>query len=122
MRDFEKELKSETSAPDTPPTKKRRIQSDDDSIDAKLNAIRSNMDQQDQQTTIDATETPKKNKKKNKNKNKTPEQQAVDSKKPDFDYSTVDFKEFGGGSIVEQNNEIKMKFHGKVRKMFLFNF
>lgn len=61
--------------------------------------------------------SPKNNKKKNKkNKNKDKAELPIpaQSEQPDFDYSNVDFKKFGGGSIVEQNNEIKVKFHGKV--------
>ncbi|XP_031629161.1 exosome component 10 [Contarinia nasturtii] len=110
LRDFDKNTTQ-------PPAKKRRVDTQsDDPIEAKLNAIRTNIDQQDQQSGTNAdnaSTTPKKNKKKNKNKNKTPQQSSMQSKKPDFDYSNVDFKEFGGGSIVEQKNEIKMKFHGK---------
>lgn len=61
----------------------------------------------------------KKNKK-NKNKNKAVQPKLEPSKQQDFDYSNVDFNQFGGGSIVEQKNEIKMKFHGKVsRTIFL---
>lgn len=118
LRDFDKKPKVESSSIDKePPAKKRRVDDQpEDLIYAKLSQIRSNMDQ----TAPSADDTPnvktpsKKNKKKNKNKNKTLQQNANASKEPEFDYSSVDFKKFGGGSIVEQKNEIKMKFHGKV--------
>lgn len=109
----------EPSSPDQePPAKKRRVDESEDPIVAKLTQIRSNMDQANPSSTTEQSNanTPsKKNKKKNKNKNKTPPQQNVSVKKePNFDYSSVDFKKFAGGSIVEQKNDIKMKFHGKV--------
>lgn len=120
LRDFDKKPKAELLSPDKePPAKKRRVDTQpEDPIEAKLSQIRSNMDQSVPQSTAEKSiaKTPptKKNKKKNKNKNKTPQKNVAESKAPDFDYSSVDFKKFAGGSIVEQKNEIKMKYHGKV--------
>lgn len=94
-----------------------------DPIEAKLKEIRDNMKSEDQPIEISDTsveESPKKkkpkskNKNKNKNKNKPVQQAPAKDNQSDFDYANVDFKKFGGGSITEQKNEIKMKFHGKV--------
>lgn len=63
----------------------------------------------------------KKNKKKNKNRQNnasstsTNSTQQSSSKPVEFDYSSVDFKKFQGGSQKQQPNpEFKSKFHGKV--------
>lgn len=107
-----------------PLAKKRRIGTEPiDPIEAKLKEIRDNMKSEDQPIEISDTsieESPKKKKGKGKNKNKAknknkPAQQAPPKdNQSDFDYANVDFKKFGGGSITEQKNEIKMKFQGKV--------
>lgn len=108
LKDFGKE---KTSPEKSPPPKKRRVEDQpNDAIDDKLNEIRQNLEQNNP----NASTPSKKNKKKNKNKNKTPQQTPVQTKQPEFDYTNVDFNKFGGGSIVEKKNEIKMKFHGKV--------
>lgn len=117
MKNFEKPKSDVQNSPDQqPPAKKRRVDGDSgDSINAKLNEIRNNMDSKDQSSAHNAQSPSKKDKKKKKNKNKLAQQNTDEqSTQPDFDYSNVDFKKFGGGSIVEQKNEIKMKFHGKV--------
>lgn len=101
------------------PTKKRRI---DDGANAQG---RSNEDSEmaavqpaQNQTNNGRNGTPntKKNKKKNK-LNLSGQKGAQSSNKPvDFDYTQVDFNKFQGGSHKNQpNNEIKSKFHGKVR-------
>lgn len=104
-----------------PPAKKRRVDCEsDDPIVARLNQIRDNMEQSDQSPKVTTTTPSKKNKGKNKaknknKKNKPPQETPVQNKQAEFDYSSVDFKKFAGGSVVEKKNEIKMKFHGKVR-------
>lgn len=113
MKNFEKPKMEVQTSPEQPPSKKRRIDTEsDDPISAKLNQIRNNMDSNDQ--TQDHKPLTSKERKKQKKKNKSVEQSEEQSKQPDFDYSSVDFKKFGGGSISEKKNEIKMKFHGKV--------
>lgn len=126
LKDYEKSPANGSQSPALEPlAKKRRIDPESvDPIDAKLEEIRANMKSEDQPIEISDTsieESPKKKKNKGKNKNKAknknkPAQQAPPPKdnQSDFDYANVDFKKFGGGSISEQKNEIKMKFHGKV--------
>lgn len=121
MKDYGKPSTNESSSPEkSPPAKKRRVDTQSvDPVEAKLNEIRSNMKSEDQSPTSGNGQTSskkKKNKNKNKNKieNKAAEQSPAQSQQEDFDYSHVDFKKFGGGSIVEQKNEIKTKFQGKV--------
>lgn len=125
MKDYEKSpANGSNSSENEPLAKKRRVDTESiDPIDAKLKKIRDNMKSEDQPIEISDTsveESPKKKKSKGKNKNKAknknkPAQQAPPKdNQSDFDYATVDFKKFGGGSITEQKNEIKMKFHGKV--------
>lgn len=112
MKDFGKDKLGEQTSPERePPSKKRRVDNSSiDAIDDKLNQIRENLEGSNQNA-----QTPsKKNKKKNKNKNKTPQSTPVQANQPEFDYTNVDFKKFGGGSIVEKKTDIKMKFHGKV--------
>lgn len=119
MKDYGKP----SSPTKSPPAKKRRVDTQsNDPIDAKLNDIRNNMEAEDQPpntSNTDGQTSPKKNKNKNKKKNKiekkAAQQPPEQNQQEDFDYSHVDFKKFGGGSIVEQKNEIKSKFHGKVR-------
>lgn len=123
LKDYEKSPANGSSSPTKePPAKKRRTDAESaDPIEAKLKEIRDNMKSEDQPIEISDTsmeETPKKKKSKGKNKNKNknkPVQPApAQDNQSDFDYANVDFKKFGGGSITEQKNEIKMKFHGKV--------
>lgn len=130
LKNYGKASKNEPTTPSkSPPAKKRRVDNiPDDSIEAKLNEIRNHMQSEDQppnSADANAKTTPKTKKNKNKKKNKmgkikTEEQETPDqSEQQDFDYSNVDFKKFGGGSITEQKNEIKMKFHGKVRDFYI---
>lgn len=120
MKNFGKS-NEQTSPELEPPAKKRRVDDEsNDPIEARLNQIRDNMEQGDQSPQVTTTTPSKKNKSKNKAKNKnkktkTPQKTPVPNKQAEFDYSSVDFKKFAGGSVVEKKNEIKMKFHGKVR-------
>lgn len=123
LKDYEKSPANGSKSPEKEPlAKKRRVDTESmDPIDAKLKEIRDNMKSEDQPIEISDTsveESPKKKKSKgknkNKNKNKAVQQAAAKDNQSDFDYANVDFKKFAGGSITEQKNEIKMKFHGKV--------
>lgn len=120
MKDFDKQPKTELFSPDDtkPPAKKRRVDIEsEDPIDAKLNEIRNIVDLSSTSDKSNTKSPKKKRKPKNKNKPQQQQQQqkaGKEGKHTNFDYSSVDFKKFGGGSIVEQKNEIKMKFHGKV--------
>lgn len=134
LKDYEKSSHAnESNSSDAEPlAKKRRTDTESvDPIDAKLNEIRDNIKSEDQPIEISDTsveESPKKksskgkNKYKNKNKSKNKSMQQMPATKDnqtDFDYGAVDFKKFGGGSISEQKNDIKMKFHGKVSVYFV---
>lgn len=117
LKNYGKSIEPATPA-QQPPAKKRRVDVDssDDPVDAKLNQIRGNMEQKEQSSQVSTTTPSKKGKAKNKNKkNKIPQPLSAQTKQSEFDYSSVDFKKFAGGSIIEQKNEIKMKFQGKVR-------
>lgn len=129
LKDYEKSQKNESATMEKEPlAKKRRIDDESvNSIDSKLNEIRNSMPSADQPIEIsDASveESPKKkrgkgkNKNKNKKKNQPTQPTTANDNQSDFDYANVDFKKFGGGSINEHKNEIKMKFHGKVRVGF----
>lgn len=126
MKDYEKSPANGSNSPGKEPlAKKRRIDTESiDPIEAKLKEIRENMGSEDQpieisDTSVEESPKKKKGKGKNKNKNKNKNQSAMQQgptkdNQSDFDYAKVDFKKFGGGSITEQKNDIKMKFHGKV--------
>lgn len=134
LKDYGKSRTNEPNTPSkSPPSKKRRVDAQsNDPIEAKLTEIRNNMETEDQSPKLENSNahTPSKNKKnKNKKKNKVSKiKEEIESpdqtgSQQDFDYANVDFKKFGGGSITEQKNEIKMKFHGKVKtNIFFFNF
>lgn len=108
LKDFGKGEESSPIA--MPPEKKRKLE---DNIESKLSEIRKNMETN---ATACPTQTPKS--KKNK-KNKQQSQPIVNDNQPKesvaaFDYSSVDFKAFGGGSQKpKKDNEIKSKFKGK---------
>lgn len=103
-----------------PPEKKRRLE---DTVESKLVEIRQNMEKAGSSSKRPANhsaQTPKS--KKNKKRDMSMKPVYVGGTPPntlpiiaaDFDYSSVDFKAFGGGSQKPKGDqEIKSRFKGK---------
>lgn len=100
-----------------PPEKKRKIDPEfAASVESKLSEIRKDLEKLDKFKSEGKNVTPQ-NKRKNKKKNQQNNavKTSTTSESNEFDYTNVDFKKFGGGSIKQQSNvQIKTKFHGKV--------
>lgn len=110
--------KDEVSSPaQQPPEKRRRLE---ESVESKLLEIRQNMDKStnsSKRPASDPAQTPKSKKKKNKSNQPVqtgPSPSSLPRLATDFDYSSIDYKAFGGGSQKPKNdNEVKSKFKGK---------
>lgn len=114
MKNLGKVEKTTTTA--HPPEKKRKIDPDLAAcVESKLLEIRKEIAVLDRAKSNGGTSSKKKNKKNKNNQQNSAVSPQKEAKPAEFDYGSVDFQKFRGGSIKEQPNvQFKSKFHGKV--------
>lgn len=107
-----------TTSTEHPPEKKRKIDPDLAAcVESKLLEIRKEIAVLDQVKSNGGPSSKKKNKKNKNNQQNNAVSPQKETKPAEFDYGSVDFQKFRGGSIKEQPNvQFKSKFHGKVRR------
>lgn len=107
-----------TSSTQHPPEKKRKIDPDLAAcVESKLLEIRKEMAVLDKAKSNGETTSKKKNKKNKNNQQNSAVSPQNETRPAEFDYASVDFQKFRGGSIKEQPNvQFKSKFHGKVKR------
>lgn len=116
LKNLEKAEK--TTSTEQPPEKKRKIDPDLAAcVESKLLEIRKEIAVLDKSKSNGETSSKKKNKKNRNNQQNSTVSQQKEAKPAEFDYASVDFQKFRGGSIKEQPNvQFKSKFHGKVKR------
>lgn len=116
LKNLEKAEKSTST--EHPPEKKRKIDPDLAAcVESKLLEIRKEIAVLDKVKSNGESSSKKKNKKNKNNQQNNAVSPQKETKPAEFDYGSVDFQKFRGGSIKEQPNvQFKSKFHGKVRR------
>lgn len=106
-----------TISAEHPPEKKRKIDPDLAAcVESKLLEIRKEIAGLDKAKSNGETSSKKKNKKNKNNQQNNAVSPQKEAKPAEFDYGSVDFQKFRGGSIKKQPNiQFKSKFHGKVK-------